>query len=530
MPAVFPGKALERAGWALGFLTSYVVLDWISFIRPLQHLNLTPWNPAPALGLLLLIRYGRRGGPLLFAAIFGSDYLVRDLPGGVAVAIGLAGLLTAGYGAIAWCLRRFMPDGGMFSGRRSLVLWSLIILAGTLANSLLYVYFLGLIGLLEVHEWTSALIRFWVGDGVGIFVALPFLWWLQDSPRRTIIRAAVLRDETAAYLALGVVTLWIAFVPGAAANFRYFHVLYLPIVWAASRQGLPGAVVCVSFMQLGMIVAGMSHEAGQITLLELQMRALILAFVGFLIGVVVDEQRRSTAELRQTVRLAVAGEMAGALAHELNQPLTALNAYCSAGARLLERGASQEQLRDVVGRIAGEAQRAADVLRRLRDFFRTGATNLEMVWLGAVVDAATEPFRQKAHAIGLDFSVAVAPACIVLVDRLHIELVLRNLLANGFEAAAGGQRPPQVAVRTTLEPGGRVQIVVEDSGPGVAPSVADELFEPLTSTKSDGLGLGLAISRAIAEAHGGSLTVDTGGCGRFRLTLPIESGGIAIHG
>lgn len=515
---------LEPAAWGVAFSAAYILLDWVTYIRPLQHLNVTPWNPSPALALLFLIRQGRAALPYVYGALVIGDILVRDIPGGLAMPLGVGLQLTIGYAAIAWLLQRSMPEKGMFCDRRSLLSWSLIVIGGTLLNSVAFVITLWAGDLLSTENWGDALRRFWIGDCVGIFVTLPLFWALQDSLRRKALRTAIFRWETIGYLVLTLITLWIAFVPGAQAQFRYFYVLFLPIVWAASRQGLAGAIFCVPVVQIGMMLAGLLHSPTEISLLELQMRAFLLAIVGFLIGVAVDEQRRASAELRQSLRLAAAGEMAGALAHELNQPLSALTAYSSACLQLIERKATREQLRDVATRINSEAARAAEVLRRLRDFFRTGATKLGVVSLAEIIDAVIGPFRTKAGAKGLEFEIGSIPPVSINVDRLQVELVLRNLLANAFEATAEGRiKPPQVALTSFVEPGGGIVIEVADNGPGVAPEMADQLFEPFASSKSNGLGLGLAISRAIAEAHGGSLTAIFGERTCFRLKLPIET-------
>jgi two-component system, LuxR family, sensor kinase FixL len=521
----------NRVASAIGFVALYVALDWASFILPLQHLNVTPWNPAPALGLLFVIRRGRGAIVPLFVAIVASDIFVRDIPGNLAITLWLGATLTAGYLAIGWLLLRHCPDGGFFADRPGLLRWSAIVIAGSLGNSLLFVSTLLASGLLPAADWGDAVMRFWIGDGVGIFVTLPLLWWLQDDARRRAFAAAILRWETVAYSLLTLLVLWIAFVPGAAAHFRYFYVLFLPVVWAASRQGLAGAVFCVTALQLGMLLAGLLQQSAEVSLFELQMRAFLLALVGFLIGVAVDEQRRSAEDLRNSLRLAAAGEMAGALAHELNQPLTALSAYGSACEQLLERGAEAGQLRDVIRRMIGEAGRAAEVVRRLRDFFRTGETRLERIPLVELIEAVAAKFRDKAAATGVEFTVGALPAVVINADRLQLEVVLRNLLANAFEAVAEGNAAPgRVSVAASAAEGGYLMIEIADNGPGLPAAQAEQIFEPFASTKSSGLGLGLAISRAIAEAHGGSLTADGGGHGRFRLVLPIENLSRRNHG
>lgn len=509
--------------WAAAFIAAYVLLDWSSYIDPFHRLNITPWNPAPALGLLFLLHGGRGGAFTLFAAMLISDLVVRDASGSLGSVLLPNALLAGGYSALSRLLGGYFPDGGMFSDRRGLVRWSGIVIIGSLFISLLFVSAHVAGGMLPVAGWANAVLRFWVGDGVGIFVGLPLLWWLQDGERRRVFAAATLNWETAGYLLLTVVTLWIAFVAGATANFRYFYVLFLPLVWAASRQGMAGAVFCTSALQLGMIAAGQMQASPEISIFELQMRALMLALVGFLIGVTVDEQRRAAADLRQSLRLAAAGEMAAALAHELNQPLGALSAYGNACEWLLAQGDDANQLPGVIRRMVAEAGRAAEVVRRLRDFFRTGSTQLERFALVALVESATQPFVEKAPGAGVELTVEPMPGLVLHADRLQLEVVLRNLLSNAFDAVA--DRPEgtrRVKLAAVAEATSWLCIRVEDSGGGVAGANAERLFEPFVSTKSSGLGLGLAISRAIAEAHGGALVAEAGAHGAFRLLLPFE--------
>lgn len=522
---------LNAAASVASFVALYVLLDWASFILPLKHLNVTPWNPAPALGLLFVIRRGRIAVAALFIAIVASDIFVRNIPGNLTVTLWLGATLTTGYVAMAWALKRYFPDGGLFGDRAGLLRWSTIVILGSLVNSVLFITALLIAGLLPLDDWGNAAVRFWVGDGVGIFVTMPLLWWLQDAPRRMLFRTILLRWETLAYSTLTLLALWVAFVPGAEVHFRYFYVLFLPVVWASSRQGVAGAVFCISTLQFGLLVAGLLQNSEEISLFELQMRAFLLALVGFLIGMAVDEQRRSAAELRHSLRLAAAGEMAGALAHELNQPLTALSAYGSASKQLLERGADADQLRNVIQRMIDEAGRAADVVRRLRDFFRTGATRLERIPVPELVEGAAAPFRARAVEASIEFTVHTMPAVVINADRIQIEVVMRNLLANAFEAVAEVRNTrASVVFSADAGQGGDLVIEVTDNGPGISSALAEQIFEPFASTKSSGLGLGLAISRAIAEAHGGSLSADIGGHGRFRLTLPLDKRSMRTHG
>lgn len=522
---VSPMLPTLRLGWrdVLVLLAGYVVLDWASYIHPLYGLNITPWSPAPALGLVFLLRFGRNAALPLALAILIADAWVRQLPASLPASIGLAALLTLGYWAVAEGLRRRLAGGGIFGDRRGLLEWAGIVAAGTLLNSLIFVSALSLGNLIPAGKAQEAFVRYWVGDGVGVLVSMPILWMLLDERGRAQLRAMVMTWESLGYLAATGAALWVAFGVGAEADFKYFYVLFLPIVWAAARQGLAGAVFSAAIVQIGIIGAVQLLGLSAVTLLEIQTLAVVLALFGFFIGIVVDEKQRVSAELRQTLRLAAAGEMAGALAHELNQPLTALSAYGTACEQLLEQGETGERLRETIRRMVSESFRAADVVRRLRDFFRTGATRLERIALGELLASAASPFAARAQQQGIELSVDPAPPYGLWADRLQLEVVLRNLLSNAFDAVAE-QPARQRRIRLSAHPegAGRVCVRVEDSGPGLSGATAARLFEAFQSSKASGLGLGLAISRAIVEAHGGSLWAEVTDHGLFKLVLPTE--------
>lgn len=517
--------SIARLDWrvVVVLILGYLALDWASFLHPLHGLNITPWNPAPALGLVFLLRFGGAMTLPIFVAIVGAELWVRGLPVSLPVTMTIAALLALGYWAIAAAIARHQPDGTIFTDRRSLLAWATIVAAGTLVTSAIFVLALAATGYVPADGVGHAVFRFWVGDGVGVLVSMPLLWMLLDDYRRNQLRLMILRREFFVHLGLAAVALWIAFGLGETA--QYVYVLFVPIAWAASRHGLPGAVLSAATIQAGIIVAVKSQGIEAITLIELQVLAGVIALFGFFIGVVVDEKQRVSEELRQTLRLAAAGEMAGALAHELNQPLTALSAYGNACEQLLQRGETGEPLRDALRSMIRESHRTAEVLRRLRDFFRTGSTQLEPIDLGALLDDVVASFAARGRRDGVTLALRAAPGCRILGDRLQLEVVLRNLIANAFDAVA--ERPAgdrRVEVVVAIEGGMLACVAIEDSGSGFDEARLARLFEGFQSSKSSGLGLGLMISRAIVEAHGGSLWAEVGEHGIVKLSLPTAEG------
>lgn len=504
-------------------ILGYIALDWASFIHPLHGLNITPWNPAPALGLVFLLRFGKWMILPMTLAIVIAETWVRGLPVSLIGTVMLATLLSLGYWAIARTLSKFLVSGSLFSDRAGLLAWASVVGLGTLINSAIFVTALSLTNLIPGPETGRAVLQYWVGDAVGALVTMPVLWMLIDDLRRSQLRHTIFRIEFLGHLGLSVAALWVAFGLGADSGFQYFYALLLPIAWAASRQGLPGAVIAAAVIQAGIIFAVLSQKIATVTVLEIQILAAVIALFGFFIGVVVDEKQRVSDELRQTLRLAAAGEMAGALAHELNQPLTALSAYGMACENMLDQGESGEKVRDAVHKMVQESLRAAEVLRRLRDFFRTGSTKLEVVSLDELLESSGTSFANRAQRESVKLTMGSIPRCQLLCDRLQLEVVLRNLITNAFDAVRSNPAIGRsIHVSAQIEGLSRVCITIEDNGPGLDESSATRLFAGFQSTKSSGLGLGLIISRAIVEAHGGNLWAEVSDHGIFKLNLPAE--------
>ncbi|WP_374243806.1 ATP-binding protein [Zoogloea sp.] len=506
----------------IGFVGLYYILDKVSFGHALFGLNLTPWNPAPALGLVLVMRFGRAAwAPLTIAVLLAeigvhghfTSLWIHVLPGLV---------LALGYALLGEVLARRLPRDALLDDRRTLVAWLLRVVIGSLLISLAYLLVLRIEGLLPTSGWWQGLKHFWVGDGVGIAVMMPLLLWLTSKRGRRRLQRSVLNRESVGYALLGVATLWLAFGVGGHSGFKLFYLLFLPIVWAAGRQGMAGAIVCAALLQVGVIAAMRLLNYNAVTVAELQILAMAMAVVGFFVGAVVNEQRRTTQDLRHSLRLAAAGEMAGALAHELHHPLTALTAYAGACEQLLERGETGEQLHAAIRCVLRESGKAGDVVKRLQDFFRTGDPQPEVLTLATLVEAAAAPYRLRAEQAGIVLRVAPMPEVSLMVDRLQMEVVLRSLLANAFDAVADSPRQPRrIWVAAWKDGSEQVCLRVEDSGSGLSPERVTNLFDPLDASNSGSRGFGLAISRAIVATHGGRLWGEAANHGIFKIELPI---------
>ncbi len=225
------------------------------------------------------------------------------------------------------------------------------------------------------------------------------------------------------------------------------------------------------------------------------------------------------------------GEMAAAVAHEINQPLTAIAAHAETARLLYERdGGKPEALGGVLGRIRDEAVRAGEVIRRIRQLAGRGGGERHSEDLNVVVREAAAPALVGARDLGIEPEVRLAHEPVrVVCDRIQIQQVVINLIRNAIDALTDCAPPEplrpkriEVEVRTR---GADAVVIVRDTGPGVPEPVRTRLFEAFTTTKHNGMGIGLSISRTIAEAHGGELTLEPASAegAAFRLRLPVAA-------
>jgi len=236
----------------------------------------------------------------------------------------------------------------------------------------------------------------------------------------------------------------------------------------------------------------------------------------------IQEQQQ---ELLHMARFTALGEMASTLAHEINQPLTAITNYLKGSRRLLEKSKDDnaDMLREAVERAAEQALRAGDVIRHLRDFVARGESERQVERLTTIIEEASSLALVGAREADVRVSYELDPAAeLVLTDRIQIQQVLLNLMRNAVEAMQGApRRELRVVTRTRAD--GMAEVSVKDTGPGLAPEISAQLFQPFVTTKKQGMGVGLSICRTIVESHGGHIWAEAmpGGGTAFRFTLRI---------
>ena len=284
------------------------------------------------------------------------------------------------------------------------------------------------------------------------------------------------------------------------------------------------------FIGIGRVVVG-ERKDGSTFPMELAVGEVPVTEGRFFTGFIRDLTERQLTETRlqelqselvHVSRLTALGEMASALAHELNQPLSAIANYLKGSKMLLDREVvPHERVAEAVDRAANEALRAGEIIRRLRDFVSRGETERRIESLPKLIEeaAALALVGAKEHGVRVRFDLD-PEIDLVLADKVQIQQVVLNLIRNAVDAMLeSNQRHLTV---TTVPTDKEMAVVsVADSGPGISEDVADQLFQPFITTKLSGMGVGLSISRTIIEAHGGRIWFEAndGGGAVFRFTV-----------
>jgi signal transduction histidine kinase len=528
-PVVLPLRT--HVSVVVGYLALYLFLDWVSFVYPFGPLGITPWNPPPGLSMFVVLRHGAALTPWLWVAALGADFLVRDIAAPWSVQLLACAVLAAGYASAALVLKRWLRFDPALSTLRDATLFAVTAIVATGLIGAAYVGIYIAAGVVDIEAFAATVAQFWIGDVIGIVVTLPVLLVLA---RPRVSTPAIGRVESLLqYLSIGV-ALFIVFGLGIGAQLKLFYILFLPLIWIAMRRGITGTAVATVLVQVGLIAALKFHGNVPGEALDFQFLMLALALTGLFVGVTVEERRAAEHKLRdkqfeldRSLRAAAASELAAALAHELNQPLSAIASYTRACQLLLERGDPAHELPTIMNKVVTEANRAGVVVHRLRDFVRSGTIRQQRVAPGALLANAAETAAPRAARHAVVLTVDVAPGLAdVLGDRIQMETVLHNLIANAIDALKEVPGERRIELAAAHHDADHVRLSVTDNGPGLATSARDALFRPFATAKAEGLGLGLAISRSIVEAHGGALWLADSATGTsFCLTLPVAGTG-----
>jgi signal transduction histidine kinase len=524
------------------FLVAYVILEWVSFIHEYKGVPITPWNPGLGVMFALMVFAGPRYAAVLFAGVLISEIAVLRTNLEWWVILAIATIIGAGYGSMAWLVQRRLQLDPHLDRLRDVVLLLAAGFAGCIIVALLLPLLLLADAKLDRADVLVALVPLIVGDFIGIAVMAPLVLRLGLSEGAAHARALMPGAPELLFwmIAVGLLT-WLIVRPDILTGFNYFYLLFVPVVVVAVRHGLDGACVALAVTQFALVAWLHIYGYDAAAFTEVQMLMLVLTTTGLVVGVIVTERhsaqqkintieqqlRQKEAEAEQASRVTLATGMASALAHEINQPMTAARALARAAQQILRLpNADLPRAEQNLTTLIAQVDHAAGVVRRMRDFLRRGRPHVSTVDVGAMIDDALALLANDAAARKVSIETRLDANLPPLHgDRIQLQQVFLNLIRNAMEAIEPGRTDGRIVVTACrLDAPPRLEFSISDNGPGIAPELVPRLFEPLTTSKHDGLGLGLSISASIVEAHGGRIwhVPETASGAEFRISLPLE--------
>ena len=511
----------------------YVLLTWISSIHEYQGLPFTAWDPGLGLLFAAMVITPAIGMIALFMGILGAEALVlrNDVSPVHMVAIGI--VVAGSYGVVAqFLIKRLIFDPALPTLRDILALLAGGVVAACCSGAILLALFY-ISGDLSFNDMAGAAWAHVIGDviGIGIVAPLALKFFTQGRLHRFNLNAKL---EIACFLlTIGLFGFLVAASP-SGEGLRFFYLLFIPTVFVAARHGMTGAALCLAGTQGALVLILDWVDADPVRFTDYQTLMLFLSATGLVVGAIVSERDNARWrvqamewEAARAARFNLVSGMAAVLSHEINQPLTAARARAKTLSYLVERedwGRLGEQVSPLVTQI----DKAAEILSRLRDFLKRGTPDRKPIAWGAIISDAQMLLGPAAKAKNIElFWRNDDQDVIVNCDPVQIEQVIVNLVNNAIEAiASSGRRDGAIMIHASCE-GSILNVKVHDNGPGVNADIVDKLFNTITTSRMDGLGLGVLICQSIITSHDGRLWLahSKPGDTQFEFQIPLASKG-----
>jgi signal transduction histidine kinase len=524
---------LPREAWGRALLVAaaYYFGAKIGFAFTFQpHPISTLWLPNSLLLASLLLCPVSWWWLLLAAAL--PAHLAAELQSGVPLTMVLGWFASNSSEALigAVCIRRFCSVPLRFDSFRDVGIFLLFgAFLGPLLSSFLDTALVAVIGWGESPYWQLVRLRFF-SNVLAALIVVPFVMTWSEGGLDAIRRGSPRRAAEAALLFLCLLAAAFAIFDRHQTGSSTLHALLnapLPfLLWAAVRFGPRGTSTAILLLVL-LAIWGATHGDGPFVdsspeenARSVQFFLIAMSVPVLLLAAALEERRKDLVahrraeleameqrlQLTHLTRVALLGQLSGALAHELNQPLTAILSNAQAAQHFLAADKiDPAELREILEDIVAEDKRAGEVIRRLRALFKKGETQFQLLDANDLVREALDLAHGDMVTRNIEISTDLSPRLpAVTADRVQMQQVLLNLLLNASEAMS--DNPPgerSLTVSTQPLSGGGVQLSVADRGPGIPEDRLPRLFEPFFTTKPQGLGLGLSISRTIVTAHGG---------------------------
>ena len=533
-------RGLTRVLRVVELVIIYLALEWVSAIQEYRGVPVTAWNPGLGVIFASLVSGRKTAAVALFFGALLADSLVGTGIGDPSHAAVVAGIIAVGYFAVSQVARSLDLDPRL-DRMRDVALLLCAALVGALFVGLALNLFLAGVGSVSVEQIARETVPMLVGDLIGIAVVAPLV--LRSSRASARVRVADLSFVAGVLAAALVATIAIFLVlrEGDQRAYQAFYFLFVPVVFVALRNGLDGVCVILAATQLALLAGLNLYGYDAEAFINFQTLMAVLTATGLLAGAVSSERdaasraaRRARERLKERESEAARADrfhlvtgLASSLSHEINQPMTAARAYARTAQKLAEAPeADIARVRDYVNRCVEQIDQAGEILRSTREFLRRGEPGRSLVDPATILQDCLLLLRPKATQKRVRIVAESLPVGLLCYcDRVQIQQVLMNLIDNSIAALAEQGRTDGVVSASLRAADNRmVEFSVRDDGPGVDPEFAARVFEALATTKEDGLGLGLAISSGIVEAHGGRIWLENAapGATEFRFVIPAS--------
>jgi len=550
-----PRPRLRAALIVAVYLIGFIILDFIT-IQFEELRGVVAWYPPAGLTYTLLLVFGVRFAPAVTITLFISSLFIYRMPQPAYLLFLWAFIISMIYTVAAAFLRlRIRFDWQMRKSRD--VTW--LVVTAVFVSALLAVLSVSGSALssdMPRSEVLRAIFLWWIGETIGVLTVTPFLLihvmpWLKQiaegQPVRLPLRWLFPRPTLSVVgqaFSIAFMFYWV-FGGRVLDEFRPMYLITLPLIWIALDHGLKGITTGIVVLNFGVTLAMWFFRFDLARLGELQLLMIVNCIVGLLMGAVVTERKRAEEEIRRLnadleqrveartrelreaqeqlvrhERLAVLGQLAGGVAHELRNPLAVIN-NAVYFLNLVQPDADVK-VKEYLDIIKNEIRTAVKIITDLLDFSRIKSVDREPVSVHEMVQRVLERYPAPASVVvTLDFPSGLPQ---VYADPLQVEQVLGNLTVNAYQAMPEGGSlviSGQLVVSSEQE---FVALSVRDTGVGIPLENMKKLFEPLFTTKATGIGLGLAVSKKLAEANGGRIEVQSEPekGSTFTVFLPLE--------
>ena len=515
----------SEADWRHGLLAGliyafgYLGSDYISFIEPYRGMDIAPWSPQAGLTVAVAALCGWKIAPLALAMPFAADGIVRHFPfpWGISLAASLA--VSGAYVCAGLVLRA----NGRFSlqSLRDVMTFELVTAAAAALAAGSYCLLLLATGVLSRADLLPVAARFWIGDLVGILVVTPLLFVNLGRKIRELLAVENLTE------ALMIVTIVVAAIGlfGARSPVLLLSLTF-PIIRSALRDGVAGAARALAFAQVAVVAVSLlvsghksSFEDFEVAMAVLSVTTLLLAAISAESKAVLAHAEQEHIALSQRLRGRFTAEAVALLSHEMNQPLSAMKGYL--GVLANPKSSSSPEAADTIQKLDEQLCRTEKIIRSVHDFTAPAARPVALDVV-AELQALVSLLRGQAEANAIRFDIRISHNTkSVKADPIQFQQAVYNLLLNAIESVAETGRGGVVTIATRRIGACRVEISVEDTGPGFSKQTLTNGPDLFRTTKPNGSGIGLSVVRSIAEANCGNLSIGNRHSGAVvRLILP----------